>query len=123
MHTVTVLVEVPCAGQASAAPSDSAILQALAQAQGTFRRQQLGLAPAWSWPNALVRCAGMTATLDRAHLVALLERGSDQAFQRAVLAQHDGGQPAAAPVVYLWEWASALDRAQAEALPGTALSA
>ena len=114
MQSFTVLVEVPCAGQGATIPSDSAILQVLAQAQGTFRRQQLGFAPAWGWPDALARCAGMVATLDRAHLLSLLERGSDQTFQHAVLARYDGGQPAASPVVYLWEWASALDRAKAE---------
>ena len=102
-------------GTAVMAPTDSTVLQALAQAQGTFRRQQFGVTPAWGWPDALARCIGMVLTLDRAHLVSLLNRGSDQSFQHTVLARYDGVRAVPAAVIYLWGWASALDWARRDA--------
>lgn len=122
MHIVPIVADLPTGGEGCAtavAPSDFTVLQALARAQGTFRRQQFGLVPAWGWPDALARCIGFVSLLDRAHLVSLLDRGSDQRFQQAVLARYDGVHPVPAPVVYLWEWASALDRAECGAALAT----
>ena len=110
MYTVSILAEAPADHQPASPPSDTAILQMFGQAQGTFRRQQFGLAPVWSWVGCLARCGQAVAMLDRDHLLALLDRSSDRTFRHAVLARYDGTQAAAAPVVYLWEWASALDR-------------
>ena len=112
MYTVPILAEVPADHRSATPPSDTAILQMFGQAQGIFRRQQFGLVPAWNWADCLARCGQAVAMLDRDHLLTLLKRNTDQAFCQAVLARYDGAPVAAAPVVYLWEWASALDRSR-----------
>lgn len=109
MYTVPILAEVPADHRSATPPSDTAILQMFGQAQGTFRRQQFGLATAWNWVDCLARCGRAVAMLDRGHLLTLLERSTDQAFRQAVLACYDGAPVAGAPVVYLWECPSALD--------------
>lgn len=115
MSILSLLAE-PCPDhRPTMAPSDTAILQMFGQAQGTFRRQQFGVAPAWSWRDCLARCSEMVASLDRSQLVALLDRASDRAFRQAVLARYDEVRAPACSVVYLWERTPAADRADFDA--------
>jgi hypothetical protein len=70
-------------------PDDAILFMYLNYVHNTFRTHQIGAVSAHVWRDTLASCVTMMGRLRRDQLEALLSRGYEPAFKRAVLARYD----------------------------------